>query len=67
MGAGLGIFKTLFMASILIWIFDSLKVAPSTAWTEDSWLYPFTAHLAPRTADWIGNYIPVFREIFRQF
>jgi membrane protein required for colicin V production len=67
MGAGLGIFKTLFMASILLWIFDSLKVSPPADWTDDSWLYPFTAHLAPRTADWMGNYIPVFREIFRQF
>ena len=67
MGGLLGVFKTLFMLSIVIWIMDSLRVAPKAEWTEDSWLYPFTAHLAPRTADWIGGFIPVFREIFRQF
>lgn len=67
MGAALGVFRTLFMLSIVIWIMDSLKFAPGSGWTEDSWLYPFTAHLAPRTADWIGGFIPVFKEIFPQY
>jgi len=67
MGAALGVFKTLFMISILIWIFDSLKITPKEEWTNGSWLYPFTAKLAPRTADWLGGFIPVFKEIFRQF
>ncbi len=67
MGSILGVFKTLFMLSIVIWITDSLKITPREAWTEGSWLYPFTANLAPRTADWIGGFIPVFKEIFRQF
>lgn len=34
---------------------------------EDSWLYPFTAHLAPAIANWAGQLIPFFREIFREF
>ena len=67
MGGVLGAFKTLFMLSIVIWIMDSFKFTPKTAWTEGSWLYPFTALLAPRTADWIGGFLPVFKEIFRQF
>ena len=67
MGALLGAFKTLFMLSIALWIADSLKWTPKESWTEGSWLYPFTALLAPRTADWIGGFLPVFREIFRQF
>ena len=67
MGAALGAFKTLFMLSIVIWIMDSLKFSPKTAWIEGSWFYPFTALLAPRTADWIGGFIPIFKEIFRQF
>jgi membrane protein required for colicin V production len=67
MGGVLGVFKTLFMLSIVIWIIDSLKITPKAEWTEGSWLYPFTAHLAPRTADWIGGFIPAFKEIFRQF
>ncbi len=67
MGAALGAFKMLFMLSIAIWIMDSLKLSLKNEWTEDSWLYPFTAHLAPRTADWIGGFIPVFKEVFPQF
>ena len=67
MGAALGAFRTLFMLSIAIWIMDSLKFSPGAEWTDDSWLYPFTAHLAPRAADWIGGFIPVFKEIFPQF
>ena len=64
MGAALGAFKMLFMLSITIWIMDSLKFSLKDEWTDGSWLYPFTAHLAPRTADWIGGFIPVFKEIF---
>ena len=67
MGGVLGAFKTLFLLSIVIWITDSLGISPKTEWTNGSWLYPFTALLAPRTADWIGGFIPVFKEIFRQF
>ncbi len=67
MGAVLGAFKTLFLLSIVIWILDSLRISLKSEWTEGSWLYPFTAKLAPLTADWIGSFIPVFKEIFRQF
>ena len=67
MGSALGGFKTLFMMSILLWIVDSLRVTLPEAWTDDSWLYPFTARLAPSVANWLGDYIPVFKEIFRQF
>ena len=67
MGAVLGAFKTLFMLSIALWIMDSLKITPRASWTDESWLYPFTAHVAPRTAEWIGGFVPVFKEIFTQF
>lgn len=67
LGAALGIFRTLFVLSIVIWIFDSLKISPKPEWTEGSWLYPFTAKLAPKVAGWLGNFVPVFKEIFRQF
>lgn len=66
-GAGLGAFRTLFLLSVVLWILDSLKLSPKSEWTEGSWLYPFTAHLAPVTADWLGQFIPFFKEIFRQF
>ena len=47
MGSALGAFKTLFVMSILLWIVDSLRITLPEAWTDDSWLYPFTAKLAP--------------------
>lgn len=67
LGAVLGIFRTLFMISVVLWILDSLKMTPREAWVEDSWLYPFTAKLAPSIADWAGQFLPFFREIFRSF
>lgn len=67
LGAGLGGFRTLFMLSVILWILDSLKLAPYDEWVEGSWLYPFTARLAPTVANWLGDFIPFFQEIFRQF
>jgi len=67
MGGILGVFRTLFMLSIAIWIMDSIKFTPKASWTDDSWLYPFTANLAPRAANWFGGFIPIFKDIFPQF
>lgn len=67
LGAALGVFRTLFMISVVLWILDSLKLSPGEKWVEGSWLYPFTAKLAPAIADWAGQVIPFFREIFREF
>jgi len=67
MGFILGAFRTLFLLSVVIWIVDSLEVNIKSEWTEGSWLYPFTAQLAPTLASWTGDFIPVFKEIFRQF
>lgn len=66
-GAGLGAFKTLFLLSVILWILDSLRLSPQNEWIDGSWLYPLTANLAPVTADWLGQFIPFFSEIFRQF
>jgi membrane protein required for colicin V production len=67
MGVVLGAFKTMFMLSIILWIADSLKYSPQSEWTEGSWLYPFTAKLAPDLAGWMAQFLPFFREIFPQF
>jgi membrane protein required for colicin V production len=64
MGLLLGAFKTIFMLSIVLWIADSLKYKFKPDWTEGSWLYPFTAKLAPDLAGWIAQFLPFFREIF---
>lgn len=67
MGSFLGAFKTTFMLSVALWIADSLKYSPGKEWTEGSWLYPFTAHLAPELAGWMAGFLPFFREIFPVF
>lgn len=67
MGLILGGFRTLFVISVLIWIADSLRFTFKSEWTDNSWLFPFTAKLAPTLAQWAGDFIPVFKEIFRQF
>jgi membrane protein required for colicin V production len=67
MGAMLGAVKTLFGISVLLWIVDSLKYRLPDEWTEGSWLYPFTAHLAPEIAGWLAGFVPFFKEIFPVF
>jgi membrane protein required for colicin V production len=67
LGGALGVFRTLFMISVVLWIFDSLKLSPRDEWVEGSWLYPFTAKLAPTLADWAGQFLPWFKEVFRSF
>jgi len=66
-GSVLGAFKTLFTLSVLLWIADSFKVSLHHDWTEGSFLYPFTAHLAPTLARWLANLFPFLREIFPAF
>jgi membrane protein required for colicin V production len=67
LGGALGVFRTLFMVSIVLWILDSLKLSPREEWVKGSWLYPFTANLAPAIAGWAGQFVPFFRGIFREF
>ncbi|MBK5277978.1 MAG: CvpA family protein [Bacteroidia bacterium] len=67
MGLILGGLKSLFLLSVVIWIVDSLNFSIKSEWTEGSVLYPFTAQFAPKLAAWMGDFIPVFKEIFRQF
>ncbi|MBL7834485.1 MAG: CvpA family protein [Cyclobacteriaceae bacterium] len=65
-GAILGIFKAAFMASVLIWLFTSLNVFAPASFTEDAWLYPTVAQLAPAVTSWIGEIFPVFSDLFGQ-
>lgn len=66
-GSVLGVVKTLFVVSVMLWIVDSMKVELPDEWTDGSYLYPFTAHLAPELAGWIARFLPFFDEIFPVF
>lgn len=63
MGAALGILKTIFMLSVVLWILDSLKV-DLEKWQEGSWLYPWVAEFAPKVTGWVGKVIPFFKDVF---
>mgnify|MGYP003575689650 CR=1 FL=1 len=63
-GAFLGLIKTAFILSVLLWLVDAFKLNVPEKWAEDSWLLPGLATFAPAVADWISEIFPVFRDIF---
>lgn len=63
-GAVLGIFKTAFMVSVVLWITSSVDMKIPQHWSEDSWLYPITASLAPTVTTWVAEVFPVFSDLF---
>ena len=66
-GAVLGIIKHAFGISVIIWLIEVFNVAPPEAWKEDSVLYPMAAQLAPTLSEYFGEYLPFFKETFKQF
>lgn len=65
-GGLLGILKTGFMLSVMIWLFTSLNVYAPATFTNDAWLYPTVARFAPAVTAWIGEIFPVFSDLFGQ-
>ena len=63
-GSVLGLFKTAFMVSVVIWITSSMKLNVPEHWSEDSWLYPMTASFAPTVTSWVAEIFPVFSDLF---
>jgi membrane protein required for colicin V production len=66
-GALLGALKSLFMASVVLWIIDSVKIDLPKNWTEDSVVYPFTANVAPEFAGWVAQFLPFLKDVFPVF
>ena len=66
MGSLLGVARTAFMLSVLLWIVDSLSIEFPEAWTTDSWLFPFTANIAPIATSWVSEIFPYFSNLFSQ-
>ena len=63
-GAVLGLIKTTFMLSIVIWIVSSLKFQMPEHWTEGARLYPVVAGFAPLITEWISVVVPAFKDVF---
>jgi len=65
-GSVMGLFRTIFMVSVGLWIFDALSLQLPERWTENSWLFPFTSRFAPEVTHWIGEFFPSFKDIFQE-
>jgi membrane protein required for colicin V production len=63
-GCLLGAVKTLFMVSVALWIFSSLKITFPDHWSESSKLKSWVTDFAPAITGWIGEYVPVFKDLF---
>jgi membrane protein required for colicin V production len=63
-GSILGFFKTAFMMSVMLWIFHSMKFYFPEHWTEDSWILPMIAELAPDTTHKLADFVPIFKGVF---
>ena len=63
-GAILGLLKTAFVLSVILWILDALKMSLPETWTNESALLPYIAGFAPVLTDWISEIFPFFRDVF---
>jgi len=66
-GAALGVIKHAFGISVIIWLIEAFQVSFPEGWKEDSTLYPIAAQVAPALSEYFGEFLPFFKETFRQF
>jgi len=65
-GSIMGLFRTIFMLSVALWIFDALSIQLPERWTENSRLLPFTSRFAPEVTHWVGEIFPAFKDLFHE-
>ena len=63
-GAALGLLKGAFLLSVCLWILSALDFHLPERWTENSWLLPKIETFAPLVTQWIGGYVPFFKDVF---
>lgn len=63
-GAVLGLIKTAFVLSVLLWLTDSMHISIPHHWTDDSLILPRVATFAPAVTEWIARIFPVFDDVF---
>jgi len=66
-GAVLGVMKYAFCASVIFWLAMKVNYTFPESWTQGSWLYPKTLGFAKSVSEFFGNFLPFFKETFRQF
>jgi membrane protein required for colicin V production len=63
-GCFLGVVRSAFILSVMLWLADSFKVQFPDKWTNDSWLLPKVAAFAPLLTEWLGEFFPFFHDVF---
>ena len=66
-GAALGVIKFAFGLSVIIWLIEAFQISLPGGWKEESVLYPVAARVAPTLSEYFGEFIPFFKETFKQF
>ncbi len=66
-GAFLGLIKYAFGISVVIWLLEAFQIAFPEGWKEESVLYPMAAKVAPTLSEYFGEFLPFFKETFKQF
>jgi membrane protein required for colicin V production len=66
-GAALGVIKHAFGISVTIWLIEAFQAPFPEGWKEDSTLYPIAAKVAPTLSEYFGDFLPFFKETFKQF
>jgi membrane protein required for colicin V production len=66
-GAILSVVKYAFCISVLIWLMSSFHYSLPANWVDDSWLYPKIEGTAMNFSGFLGDFMPFFQEIFKQF
>ncbi|SIS49699.1 CvpA family protein [Belliella pelovolcani] len=61
-GAILGILKTGFILSLLLWVANSFEFELSETWISESKVYPFLQPIAPFTINILDAYTPIVKE-----
>jgi membrane protein required for colicin V production len=63
-GCFLGVIRSAFILSVLLWLADSFRIQLPEKWTDDSWLLPKIAAFAPQLTEWLGEFFPFFHDVF---
>jgi membrane protein required for colicin V production len=66
-GAVLGLMKYAFCSSVIFWLAVKVNYTLPESWTQGSWLYPKTLGFANSVSEIFGDFLPFFKETFRQF
>lgn len=63
LGALAGMFKWVFVFSVLIWVFDSIGFRFPDAWMAESFFFPLVQQIGPTLFEWMGFVLPFIQDM----